>query len=250
MDHRIDIGNGREEAEIDHGPAIGRGVGGARLVEVDVGGVGNDRRAHAGRLVEQALFIRRAAHIDAVRVAVGPQLLPPELAPIGAGIEAAAHASAGAGELPRQVVGDLMRVHDQGWRLLAGRSLAQVVVAEIRELQVDHVESLGVQDPVEASLQRRQCEPQPFEAPDRGQGPDLQQPLGRALSAARVRDHHHFAAIGLHRPAALVDIELLVDQHCGRQIVASRQVGSSARGSAPGRQTAGGSPASARRRGY
>ena len=118
-----------------------------------------------------------------------------------------------------------MRVHDQGWRLLPGRSLAQVVVAEIRELQIDHIESLAAQDPVEASLQRRQCEPQPFEAPDRGQGPDLQKPLGRALSAARVRDHHHFAAIGLHRPAALVDVELLVDQHSGGQIVASRKLG-------------------------
>ena len=87
---RIDIGDGREEPEIDHGPAVGRRVGGARLVEVDVCGVGNDRRAHAGRLVEQALFIRRAAHIDAVRVAVGPQLLPPQLAPVGAGVEATA----------------------------------------------------------------------------------------------------------------------------------------------------------------
>ena len=225
MDHGIDIGNGREEPEIDHGSPVRRRVRGARLVVLDVCGVGNDRRADAGRLVEQAPFIRRAAQVDAVGVAVGPQLLPPQLAPVGPGIKATAHVAAGAGELPRQVIGDLVRVHDQGWQLLAGRSLAQVVVAKIRELQVDDVESPGAQDPVKALLQRWQRDTQPLEAPDRGQGPELQQPFGEAFPTAGVRDHHHFAAVGLHGPAALVGVKLVVDQHRGRQVVASRQLG-------------------------
>ena len=104
-----------------------------------------------GDLVEQAPLVRRAAQVDAVGVAVGPQLLPPQLAPVGPGVEATAQAAAGAGELPGQVVGDLVRVHDQGGQLLAGRSLAQVVVAKIRELQVDDVEPPGAQDPVQGS---------------------------------------------------------------------------------------------------
>ena len=175
---RIDIGDGREEPEIDHRSPVGRRVRGARLIVLDVCGVGNNRRAHAGRLVEQAPFIRRAAQVDAIGVAVGPQLLPPQLAPVGPGINTTAHVASGARELPRQIMGDLVRVHDQGRRLLAGRSLAQIVVAKIGELQVDHIESLSAQDPVEALLQLWQCDSQPFEAPDRGQGPNLQQPLG------------------------------------------------------------------------
>ena len=225
VDHAVDIGDGGEEPEIDHGSAVGRRVRGARLVVLDVCGVGNDRRADAGHLVEQAPLIRRAAQVDAVGVAIGPQLLPPQLAPVGPGIEATAQAAAGAGELPRQVVGDLVRVHDQGRRLLAGRSLAQVVVAKIRELQVDDVEPPGAQDPVQGLLQRRQRDPQPLEAPGRGQGAELQQPFGEALPTVGVRDQHHFAAVGLHGPAALVGVELVVDQHRGRQVVASRQLG-------------------------
>ena len=109
--------------------------------------------------------------------------------------------------------------------MLAGRSLAQVVVAKIRELQVDDVEPLGAQDPVQGLLQRWQRDPQPLEAPGRGQGPDLQQPFGEAFPTVGVGDQHHFAAVGLHGPAALVGVELVVDQHRGRQVVASRQLG-------------------------
>ena len=178
-----------------------------------------------GHLVEQAPLVRRAAQVDPVGVAVGPQLLPPQLAPVGPGVEATAQAAAGAGELPGQVVGDLVRVHDQGRELLAGRSLAQVAVAKVRELQVDDVEPPGAQDPVQGPLQRWHRDPQPLEAPGRGQGPELQQPLGEAVPTVGVGDQHHLAAVGLHGPAALLGVELVVDQHHRRQVVASRQLG-------------------------
>ena len=120
VDHAVDIGDGGEQPEVDHGAAVRRRVRGARLVVLDVRRVGNDRRAGPGHLVEQAPLVRRAAQIDAVGVAIGPQLLPPQLAPVGPGVEATAQAAAGAGELPGQVVGDLVRVHDQGGSLSPG----------------------------------------------------------------------------------------------------------------------------------
>ena len=66
---------------------------------------------------------------------------------------------------------------------------------------------------------------QPLEAPGRGQGPELQQPLGEALPTVGVGDQHHLAAVGLHGSAALLGVELIVDQHHCRQVVASRQLG-------------------------
>ena len=72
MDHGIDIGDRREKPEEDHGSSVRDGIRGARLVVVDVCGVGNDRRAHTGRVLDQTLFIRGAAHIDAVGIAVAP----------------------------------------------------------------------------------------------------------------------------------------------------------------------------------
>ena len=223
--HAVDIGDGGQQPEIDHGAAVGRRVRGARLVVLDVCGVGHDRRAGTGHLVEQATLICRAAQIDPVCVAIGTQLLTPQLAPVGPGIQATAQTAVGPGELPRQVVGDLVRVYDQRWWLLPRRGLAQVVVAKVRELQVDDVEPLGAQDPVQGLLQRRQRDPQPLEASDRGQRAELQQPFAEAFPAAGVRDQHHLAAVGLHGPAALVDVELVVDHHDRRQIVASRQLG-------------------------
>ena len=52
----------------------------------------------------------------------------------------------------------------------------------------------------------------------------LLKPFGEAFPTVKVGDHHHFAAIGLHGPAALVGVKLVVDQHRGRQVVASRQL--------------------------
>ena len=127
--------------------------------------------------------------------------------------------------MPRQVMGYLMRVHDQERELLAGRSLAQVVVAKIRELQVDNVESPRAQHPVEGHLQRWQRHTQSLKAPGRGHGPELQQPFGEAFPTVGVRQHRHFATVGLHGSAALVGVKLVVDQHHGRQVVASRQLG-------------------------
>ena len=98
-------------------------------------------------------------------------------------------------------------------------------MTEIRELQIDDVEFAGAQDPVQGPLQRWQRDPQPLEAPGRGQGPELQEPFGEAFPTVGVGDHHHFAAVGLHGPAALVGVKLVVDQHRGRQVVASRELG-------------------------
>ena len=162
--HAINIGDGGEQAEVDHSAAVRRRVRGARLVVLDVCGVGNDRRADTGDLVEQAPLVRRAAQVDPVGVAIGAELLTPKLAPVRPNVETTTQASAGEGELPGQVVGDLVRVYDQGWWLLPGRSLAQVVVAKIRELQVDDVEPPRAQDPVQDLLQRWQRDPQPLEA--------------------------------------------------------------------------------------
>ncbi len=116
-----------------------------------------------------------------------------------------------------------MGVHDQERELLAGWSLAQIAVAEERELQVDDVEPLGAQNPVERLLHRRHRDPQPLEAPGRGQRPKLQQALGEAVPAVGVGDQHDLAAVGLHGAAALLDVELVIDQHHRRQVVAPRQ---------------------------
>ena len=58
----------------------------------------------------------------------------------------------------------------------------------------------------------------------RGQGPELQQPLGETFTAIWVGNQHHLAAVGLHGQAALIDVELFVDQHYRGQVVASRQL--------------------------
>ena len=49
--------------------------------------------------------------------------------------------------------------------------------------------------------------------------------LAQAVAAVGVGDQHHLAAVGLHGAAAFLDVELVVDQHHGRQIVAFRQLG-------------------------
>ena len=218
------MGTVREKPEENHGAAVRRRVRGARLVVFDIRRIGNDRSAGAWDLVEQAPLVIRTAQVDPVGIPVRPQFLPPQLAPIGPGVEATAQAAASAGELPGQIVGDLVRVHDQRRQPLAGRSLTQVGVAEIRELQVDDVEPLGAQDAIQGLLQRWHCDPQPLEAPDRGQGSELQQPLGETFPTVGVGNQHHLAAVSLHRPAALIDIELIVDEHHRGQVVTSRQL--------------------------
>ena len=70
----------------------------------------------------------------------------------------------------------------------------------------------------QGSLQRGHPDPQPLVAPGRGLGPKLQQPLGEALPTVGVGDQHHLAAVGLHSQAALLGVELVVDQHHRRQV--------------------------------
>ena len=108
-------------------------------------------------------------------------------------------------------------------RALARWRLAQVAVAEEGEFQVDDVEPFGAQHPVERLLHLRHHDPQPLEALGRGERAELQQALGEAVAAVGVADQYDLAAIGLHGAAAFLDIELVVDQHHGRQVVVSRQ---------------------------
>ncbi len=100
-----------------------------------------------------------------------------------------------------------------------------MAVAKIRELKIHDVEPIGAQELVQRPLQRRHRDPQPLETAGRGQRLELQQPLGGALPAIRVLDQHHLSAIGLHGLPALLRVELLVNQHRRRQVVASRQLG-------------------------
>ena len=90
--HAVDIGGVREEPEKQHGAAVRRRVRGARLV-VDVRRVGNDGGSGPGDFVEQAPFVFRAAKVDPIGIAVGPQLFPLQLAPIDPGVKAVGQAS-------------------------------------------------------------------------------------------------------------------------------------------------------------
>ena len=223
VDHAVDIGLVREKPEEHHGATVRRRVRRARLVVVDVRRVGNDHRAGPGTCVEQALLVRSAAKVDAVGIPVGPQLLAPQLAPVGCGVESTDQVAAGARILPGEVVVDVVGVHDQGRRLLARRSLTQIAVAEERELQIDDVEPRGAQNPVQGVLHLRHRDPQPLEASGRDQRPELQQALREAVATIGVGDQLDLAAVRLHRETALLDVEFVVDQHHCGQVVAPGQ---------------------------
>src|SRR5258708_5941986 len=109
----IDIGNSGEKPQIYQGSAVGCRVGWAGLVDVDVGGVGNDDRVGGGDLIAHTPLVRFAAEIHAVSVTVSLQLFPSQLAPIDPGIGTARQAAADAGELPGQVVGNFVRVDEE-----------------------------------------------------------------------------------------------------------------------------------------
>jgi hypothetical protein len=200
-------------------------IGGPRSVEIDVGGIRNDHRARRGDIVEQALLVRNAAEIDAIGAAIGPEFFPPQLAPVGFGVQTAEQAAAGARVLSCQIVVDVVGIHDQGRDLGAGWRLTQVAMAEEGEFEVDDIEPFGAQHLVERLLHLRHHDPQPFEASGRSQRPQLQQPLGEAVAAVGVFDQHDLAAIRLHRQPALRDVELVVDQHHRRDVVALRELG-------------------------
>ena len=52
----------------------------------------------------------------------------------------------------------------------------------------------------------------------------LQQPLRKTVATVRIFDQHDLAAVGLHRKPAFLDIEFVVDQHHGGNVVALRQL--------------------------
>ena len=79
----------------------------------------------------------------------------------------------------------------------------------------------GAQDPVQGPLHRWHRDLQPLEAAQRGQGLELQQPLGEALPNEGLGHEHHLTAVSLHGPAALLGVELIVHQHHCRQVVRS-----------------------------
>ena len=108
---------------------------------------------------------------------------------------------------------------------LARWRLTQIAVTEEGELQVDDVEPRGAEYPIERLLHRRHRDPQPLEAPGRHQGAELHHALRTAVPAIRIGNQFDGAAVGLHRTTAFLDVELVVDQHHGRKIVASGQLG-------------------------
>ena len=98
--HAVDIGGVREKPEKQHGAAVRRRVRGARVVVVDVRRVGDDGGSGPRDFVEQAPFVFRAAKVEPIGIAVGPQLFSPQLAPIDPGVKAVGQASSTAGILP------------------------------------------------------------------------------------------------------------------------------------------------------
>ena len=221
----VDIGHIGHQPEKHDGAAVRLRIGGARLVKVDVGGVGDDHGAGRGDIVEQALLVGDAAEIDAVGAAVGAEFFAPQLAPVGFGVQTAERAAAGARVLPRQIVVDVVGVHDQGRDLGAWWCLSQVAMAEEGEFEIDDVESFGAQHLVERLLHLGHHDPQPFEASGRSQRAELQQPLGETVAAVGIFDQHDLAAVRLHRDPAFLDVELVVDQHHGGDVVALRELG-------------------------
>src|SRR5260221_2272901 len=64
-----------------------------------------------------------------------------------------------------------------------------------------------------------------LETAKRGQRAQLKATLGQAIATLRVADQHHFATIALHRVAAVLEIQLLVDQADRGEIVAPCHLG-------------------------
>ena len=224
MGHAVDIGNVREQSEVNHSAAIWRRVRGARLIEFDVRSVGNNRRPHARDLAEEASLVRRAAQIHAIGGAISAKLFPAQLAPIGGGVKASDQAGVGLRILAGQIVVDVVRIHDHRWTAFAGRSLPEIAVAEEREFEVDDVEPRRAQNPIEGRLQRRDGHAQPLETSHRGERAQLPHPFRQPFAAVRIGHQDHVAAIGLHGGAAFVGVEPVVDQHDGRQVMTAAQL--------------------------
>ena len=85
--------------------------------------------------------------------------------------------------------------------------------------------SACAQDPIQGLLQRGHGDPQALKASRRGQRPDLQHPLSKAVPTMGVGDQYHLAAVALHGLATLLDIELVVDEHHRGHVVASGELG-------------------------
>jgi hypothetical protein len=119
-----------------------------------------------------------------------------------------------------------VRVYDQAREPPADRGLAQIALTEAREFQVDQVEPLGAQNPVQGRLYRWHRGEPPLEAPGRGQGLELKQTPGQSFPNVRFGDQHNLAAVSLHGMAAVLCIEeLVVDQHHRGEVMAPRQLG-------------------------
>src|SRR4051794_28781774 len=80
--HTINIRNSREQTEINYGTAVRYWIRGARLVVLDVCSIGNDCRADPGQLIKQSPLICCAAQVDPISIAVGAELITPQLAPV------------------------------------------------------------------------------------------------------------------------------------------------------------------------
>src|SRR5260370_7647925 len=63
-----------------------------------------------------------------------------------------------------------------------------------------------------------------LETAKRGQRAQLKPTLGQAIATLRVANQDHFATVALHRVAAVLEIQLLVDQADRGEIVAPCQL--------------------------
>jgi hypothetical protein len=77
---------------------------------------------------------------------------------------------------------------------------------------------------VELPLEPWRADVESLEASGGGQGSELQQPPGKAVTKKGVGNQHDVAAIGLHGLAAPLDIDLFVNQHHRRQVVVPREL--------------------------
>ena len=94
-----------------------------------------------------------------------------------------------------------------------------------KEIPIDDVKPSLAQHPIQRRLKRWHRDPQPVEAPGGGQGAELKQPFGSTCPAVSVLNQNDFATEDLHGPAALLNIELVVDEHHRSQIVVLSELG-------------------------
>ena len=162
------------------------------LEEVEVDRVGHHLRPRPRRRLQQQLLVPAAGQHHAVEPAPGRHLVGAELGPVARGIGLAQQRRLLLGGAADDVVFDVVLVEHK-----PGAARAMERVARHRcELDADHVEGAGYEQPVERALKRRHPIAQPFEAARREHRAQLLQALAPpALRPRRVEDGDDLPAI-------------------------------------------------------